>query len=280
MRFGIKVLVSFLLLAAISANAGTTSTLAIVAPESNKTSKATALRLERVLSDHFAIIDPDLTRAAFDAQEYSTPYNLTLREAVILGSSIGSKAFVLVKSDTILRRSFERPEYFESYAAIYLVDSAEGDLLDWNLIVHEDEDRTTAREKMTAKLSTIGEWARDTIERWNKKQNPLLRLPDDYNPFTEEDSRAPLPYRRMKPAYTPFADKYGVAATVDILVEIGADGAVSNSRITRWAGFGLDESVSKTIRKMIWRPADNRKGSFTSKILLRYNFRDIEDSKR
>jgi hypothetical protein len=47
-----------------------------------------------------------------------------------------------------------------------------------------------------------------------------------------------------------------VTATIDVLVDVEADGGITKIEIVRWAGFGLDESVAETVRKMNWRPAE------------------------
>jgi TonB family protein len=60
---------------------------------------------------------------------------------------------------------------------------------------------------------------------------------------------------------------------VDALVEIGADGEVADVRVVRWAGFGLDEEVVATIRRMHFHPARRDGEPVPVRVLLRYNFR-------
>jgi TonB family protein len=83
----------------------------------------------------------------------------------------------------------------------------------------------------------------------------------------------------MKPDYTPQAALHDVTATVDILVDVGASGVVIRTRIVRWAGFGLDESVEKTVRAMNWRPAERNGKSVPMRFLLRYNFKKLDKDK-
>jgi hypothetical protein len=59
-------------------------------------------------------------------------------------------------------------------------------------------------------------------------------------------------------------------------VDIDAEGRIAASRIVRWAGFGLDESVEKAVRSMNWRPAMRNGKSLPMRVLLRYNFRKVE----
>ena len=72
------------------------------------------------------------------------------------------------------------------------------------------------------------------------------------------------------------ADFYKIAATVDVLVDISKKGEILNTEIVRWAGYGLDESVEKTVREMNWRAADRNGKSLVMRVLLRYNFKDIK----
>ena len=85
-----------------------------------------------------------------------------------------------------------------------------------------------------------------------------------------------MPYRRISPKYTPEAFLFDVRATVDIEVEIDAHGKVQHTEIIRWAGYGLDESVDRTVREMNWRPADRNGRTLPMRVLLRYNFKKSE----
>jgi TonB family protein len=89
--------------------------------------------------------------------------------------------------------------------------------------------------------------------------------------------RAPIPYRRIKPKYTPLANSYGVKATVDVVVDLDADGTIKSATVERWAGFGLDESALEAIRSMNWRPAEYLGKSYRTSFLVRYNFKEIEN---
>jgi TonB family protein len=72
------------------------------------------------------------------------------------------------------------------------------------------------------------------------------------------------------------ANLYAVTATVDATVDLDETGKVLRVEITRWAGYGLDESVEETIRKMQWRSATRDGKPLPIRVLLRYNFKKIE----
>jgi TonB family protein len=72
------------------------------------------------------------------------------------------------------------------------------------------------------------------------------------------------------------ASLYFVEATVDIEIEVDETGKLLKTEIVRWAGFGLDESVTDAIRKMNWRPASRNGKTLPLRVLLRYNFKKLE----
>ncbi len=91
--------------------------------------------------------------------------------------------------------------------------------------------------------------------------------PDD--PGTEW----PVFYQRLKPAYTEQADLAGITATVELEAVFGADGNVGDITVSRWAGFGLDESAIATVRQLRFKPARRDGKVVTIRALVRYNFR-------
>jgi TonB family protein len=56
-------------------------------------------------------------------------------------------------------------------------------------------------------------------------------------------------------------------------VDIDARGEVVRAEITRWAGYGLDESVLDTVKQMHFFPAMRQGVAIPMRVLLRYNFR-------
>lgn len=117
----------------------------------------------------------------------------------------------------------------------------------------------------TAKSEEIG--ARDEVF--------IEEVPEGNSPEAK-NFRSPVPFRRIKPEYTAEAAFYDVAATVDIVVDLDASGRILRTRIVRWAGYGLDESVEKTVRAMNWLPATRNGKSLPIRFLLRYNFKKME----
>jgi len=101
----------------------------------------------------------------------------------------------------------------------------------------------------------------------------IIELMSDDDGETNQNVRAPRPYRRLKPPYTQTAAIAEVEATVDVLLDIDARGETGRVEIARWAGYGLDQSVIDTVRQMHFFPAMRDGVAIPMRVLLRYNFR-------
>ena len=64
-----------------------------------------------------------------------------------------------------------------------------------------------------------------------------------------------------------------MTATVDLVVEFGADGTIGPVEVSRWAGFGLDEAAAESVRARPFLPATVAGKPVSCRALLRYNFR-------
>ena len=249
-------------------------TFAVIDPMGTEHDREAAARLRRALSAEVKVLDPSLAASAFRAYKPSNPFNLEAETARNIGSAIGCRFYVLVRGAVQRRSRFGRPEYYEAHAAFYLVNSVTGLLSRWTSVTFEEDTPALASERLYGASEGVAAdllSAADTALREDLKANRPEVSEED-----ESDVRPPMPYNRLRPEYTSLADLQGIEATVDIEVLIGSDGRVLETRITRWAGYGLDESVEKAVRDMQWRPAE-RKGEFLPRrVLLRYNFRDIK----
>ncbi len=255
--------------------------LAVLVPEKTAQSTQFAEKLKTSLSPNFKILDDSLSEIAFLSAKHEKPFNLSLEDAKNVGAAIGCDYFLLIKAENLVRYSFERKEYQESYAAVYAISSRTGRLVFWKLAGDEAENAEKANRKLFASINDLAAEISDklkstTKEELNEKPAPKLEeLPAEDSPEAK-NFRPPLPYRRIKPPYTRIAYLYSVEATVDIEIDVGENGKILRAEIVRWAGFGLDESVDKTIRKMNWRPASRYGKSLPMRVLLRYNFKKIE----
>jgi TonB family protein len=66
---------------------------------------------------------------------------------------------------------------------------------------------------------------------------------------------APIPTYKPEPPYTPEAKAAKLQGTVTLWIVIGADGAVTEAKVIRELGKGLDESAVQTVKTWKFKPA-------------------------
>ena len=242
----------------------------------------TSLRLR---GTKLALLDRGMSAAAARGVGYAGSLNLTLAEARSLGAAVGCDFYLTGDAQTVRRSSSERPVYFEAYASVFVVSTRTGRLVMWNRPAAEADTAEGAEASLLAALegraqlyagAAAIEAEREERERFATEEvetASVLDLSTDEGATANKDLREPAPFRRLRPAYTDAAARAEAEATVDALVEIGADGEVSDVRVVRWAGFGLDEEVVTTVRRMHFRPAEREGEPVPVRVLLRYNFR-------
>jgi TonB family protein len=240
----------------------------------------TALAADAGLS----VPDRDESRAAARGSGYAGSLNLTLVEARDLGSALGVDFYLLGDAQTLRRSRSDRPAYFESAAAVFLVSSRTGRLIMWERPSAEEASPEAAERRLLAELerraASYAELvraaeARERDERAEAIEHraPLVEdAPMDESPAAL-GLRLPAPYRRVQPAYPETAARAGVEAVVDAQVEVDAAGEVARVEVVRWAGYGLDEATVSVIRQLHFRPATRDGSPVPLRVLLRYNFR-------
>lgn len=272
------VLAVFLALTSLAAG----QRIAIITPNNSPLEERYADALSDNLALEAKVIDRSLAESVFKAKNSSAPFNLAITDAKDLAAGIGCEYVIILRAETVRRASFSKPDYYQSFAVIYLVSGRTGRLIDWRLSTFEN---SKADDATTLLIGSIPETAKDLLqktkrssetERSEPSPKPMEEVPDENSPLSK-DLRPPVPYKRIKPEYTKLASFYSVQATVETLADISADGEVTRIEIVRWAGFGLDESVADTVRKMNWRPAMRNGNPLPMRVLLRYNFTKISD---
>lgn len=263
------------ILATISANA---QRIAVLTSDKSRQEIAFAGKFADSLATRYKVLDHDMADAAFQSVSVDDPYNLTVETAKNIGSVIGCEYFILVRSDTLRRVSLNKPDYFESFAAVYFVSARTGRLVIWKLQKAEAETESKAEEKLLASADILGSEIFKELPGIVPDETlpkAIEEVPAENTPAAK-NFRAPVPYRRIAPEKTPLAFLYDIRATVDIQVDLDADGKILRTEIVRWAGFGLDESVDAAVRKMNWRPAERNGKTLPIRFLLRYNFKKVE----
>jgi TonB family protein len=255
--------------------------IAVVTPDDLEQSRMFAGKLTDQLTGHVQVLDEQLARSAFDSFHLETPFNLSTEDSKKIAAAIGCDFIVLVRSSTLRRSSSERAEYYDANAAIFLVSRRTGRLSWFGLLQREAAKPETAVQQL---LDEAGPAASLLIEKIGATVNselneppppPLEEVPDAAAPAAR-NFRAPVPYRRVKPNYTADAAYYDIRSTVDVEVDLNADGSIAATRIVRWAGYGLERSVEQAVRSMNWRPAERNGKPLAMRFLVRYNFKKTE----
>ncbi|HEY0080966.1 MAG TPA: energy transducer TonB [Pyrinomonadaceae bacterium] len=237
------------------------------------------------------VLDRELVRVASRGVGYTGSLNMTLEEARNLGAAIGCDFFITGEAQTLRRSPADAPAYEEAYASVFIVSARTGRLV---LSRRPSVISATTHVAERGLLSVLGE---DTRTRYaatileaqageeTERRAQLEQTGEEVVVFEDlskdegegsnkqSDLRPPQPYRRLQPVYTRQAALAEVEATVDVLLDIDAAGEVSRVEVVRWAGYGLDESVSETVRRMHFRPAMRGRAPVPVRVLLRYNFR-------
>ncbi len=268
----------FLYLLVLSSSA---QRLAILTPENTDRDILYAEELTKRFPRSVKIFDHSLSDAAFRSVALDTPFNMTTSQARAVADVIGCDHFLLVRTGAQRRASLSRPEYYEAFAVLYLVNGRTGELILWRIKSFDGDDQTKADEGLAGSLdSTITELMNRLTDIRRQQSGarstvPMEELPSEGSPASV-GLAPPIPYKRIKPEYTPKAFSYEIRGTVEIEVDIAADGNVLSTRIVRWTGFDLEESVEKAVRTMNWRPAMRSGKPLPMRVLLRYNFTKMD----
>jgi TonB family protein len=229
--------------------------------------------------------DREEARAAARGSGYAGSLNMTLEEARRLGATLGADFFITGDAQTLRRSPSDGSVYYEAYASIFLVSSRTGRLITWERPSHRaatPDAASAALLKGLAGEDVRGRYAAAITRAQEDEMRMRAEAVGRRAPLIEEAPvdvtgakglRLPLPYRRLRPPYPETARQAEAEATVDVEVDIGADGEVSKVEVVRWAGFGLDEATISTVRQLHFRPAMRDDEPIPMRVLLRYNFR-------
>jgi len=236
------------------------------------------------LPTEFEVLDRELTKSAVRGAGYSGSLNMSRQESRDLGAAIGCDFYFIGEAQSLRRSASTRPIYYETYASIFLVSARTGRLILWEKPSTDAQSMEASQEQFTMILSASGSHFVAAIRKAQQEERterasavsnttPIIELLSDDDNDRNKDIQAPRPYRRMKPKYPEIASRSEIEATVDVLVDIDAQGEVGHTEIERWAGYGLDQSVLDTVRLMHFFPAMRDGTPIPLRVLLRFNFR-------
>src|SRR5438552_2091345 len=186
-------------------------------------------------SNEFEIIDRELTKSAVRGAGYSGSLNMSRQESRDLGAAIGCDFYFIGEAQTLRRSASTRPVYYETYASIFLVSARTGRLILWERPSTNADWAEASQKQFTMILSFSGRHfvaairkaqQEERAERTSAVSNttPIIELLSDDDNERSKDIQAPRPYRRLKPVYPDTAARSEIEATVDVLVDIDAQG--------------------------------------------------------
>jgi hypothetical protein len=267
--------VKFLVLSALVlafGNSGLSQRIAIVAPEHSALTDKFADALSSILERDFRVVDLGLAEAAYSSLHIETPFNQTAESAKRVCPVIGCDHFLLVKTLLDRRSSSKRPSYFEAAAFVFLVNGRTGRLEKFHLASKQEDNGPAAERSLLRDIDATANAIRSAISA------PAPSTFAEFEAFDPDSKtmRPAMPYKRIKPEYTDTAYLFDIKATVDAEVSIDENGVVRRIDFTRWAGFGLEESVVDAVNRMNWRAGERDGKPLPMRILLRYNFTKVE----
>lgn len=264
--------------------------VAVVSFGSTPTGERAANALRHAVANNPAkdieVADSDLARSAATGAGYDGSLNLTIEDARNIGAAIGADFYFIGDAQTVRRSPSTGKAYYESFASVFLVSARTGRLILWERPLERRNTGPESEQALLQNLSTVDHGHQfqvsirraledERAERLEAVDSPapvILTMSGDAVDSTN-NLREPRPYRRLKPPYPRTAATSEVEAVVDVLVDVDARGQVGKIQISRWAGYGLDQSVIDTVKQMHFFPAMQNGKPIPMRVLLRYNFR-------
>src|SRR5579859_1827606 len=93
-----------------------------------------------------------------------------------------------------------------------------------------------------------------------------------HEPELPSGTTAPVLIEKAEPEYPRAAMEAGVGGTVGMELTVGDDGNVAQIKISKPAGFGLDEAAVAAARRFRFRPATHDGKPVASTVLFDQNF--------
>lgn len=234
--------------------------------------------------ERLIVIDRSMMQAALTGVGYAGSLNMTRDDARRLGSAIGCDFFIFGKTEALTRSEREHESHEEAYAGVLIVDGRTGELAVFDFTSERAATREAAVNAVSKILaSRVSSYVDQMLAHRASVQTHPRQIADAIEDIPDEGSARsygftpPVFLNRARPEYSAQADMADVTATVEALAVLRADGEVGEVEITRWAGFGLDESAERAIRQLKFKPAIRDGKPVSVRALLRYNFRRLSE---
>jgi TonB family protein len=251
--------------------------------------------IETALADALArdtrinLIDQSMVQPALTGIGYDGSINLSKDEARRLAAAIGCDFFIVGKAEVFARSEREGESHQLAYVALMTVDGRTGALADFEFFSEkagtESAASSAAVKNFERRVADFVDRAiqfharslSEPAQRSSSSQDVTEEIPDEDSPRVA-GFKPPEFLNRVKPEYTNEAELADITATVEAMAVLRSNGEVGTVEITRWAGFGLDESAERAIRQLKFKPATRDGKPINVRALVRYNFRRVSES--
>lgn len=239
-------------------------------------------KVAKIFSENgFALQQETLTKTVIKTLDFPNKINLSRKEARNLGQALGVETFLVIKSKLLERAEVGASLYGEGYLALFFVNSKNGNLLLFDFIEAKEPTLELTKETLVKELKNkIPSYTKQVSKILDDQLNPVqldqqdieaIEIPSE-NSNLAKDFAFPEFTSRKQPTYTENARKMAVSAIVELEIVLRKDGKVGNIEVTRWAGFGLDESAIAAAKELKFKPALLEKNPINCRALIRYNF--------
>lgn len=237
-----------------------------------------------------ALIDQSIIQPALAGVGYSGSINMNKDEARRLGAAVGCDFLISGKTEVLTRSEREGESHEEAFAGVVVIDARTGALAVFDFISEKAATRDAA---LSGLIKTLSSHSASYIARMievraalsgsvgeNRDAGPaeiIEDLPDEGSPRAI-GFQAPEFLNRVKPEFTSEAEQADIAATVEVMVVFRSTGEIGSMEVSRWAGFGLDQSAERAIRQLKFKPATRDGKPVNVRALIRYNFRRVSEA--
>jgi len=253
-----------------------------------------ARMLEGSLSDSLksnvraSLVERNLFQPALAGLGYEGSINLSREEARRIGAAVGCDFFITGKAEMVTRSQSKDEKHIEAIIGVMIVDGRSGELAHFDFIEEKADTSEIALNKAAAVLKASASLYVQRMMEWRKYREVLKlvvattpdierveEIPEEGTPQSA-GFKPPEFLSRVKPEYTHQAESADISATVEASVIFQSAGTLREIEITRWAGFGLDESSIEAIRQLKFKPATRDGKPVSIRATVQYNFRRVE----
>jgi len=253
-------------------------------PDDRSSAVGSAFAEALARDDRMIMLDHSMVRAALAGIGYDGSINLSTDEARRLSAAIGCDFLIIGKSETLTRSERERESHQETYAGVFIVEARSGALAMFDFISENAATPAAAELALINRLTARAPvYVKRMIERRLSIQTPPRYFIEEIEDLPDPDSpratgfKPPEFLNRVKPEYSSAAEQADITATVEARVVFNTNGEIGQVQITRWAGFGLDESAEHAISQLKFQPATRDGKPVGARALIRYNFRRLNE---